>query len=292
VLLNKCKTVVYLSVPTRSLTTTSNMDYQKLLRSALGIAYQAAYVIEDIRVSGDWSKAPKEDGSPLTEADMRANEVIEDGLGNLTGEIPILSEEGVDKSSHVGVPTFWVVDPLDGTKEFVAGRPEYTVNIALVVMGVPVLGVVVCPPTKEAWYGAEGVGAFHKASQYSSPSETRTLPKPSPGETLKATVSRSHANDQTNALLASLFPQNPQVDMTATGSSIKIAWVAQGLVHVYLRNAPTNEWDTAAADAVLRVAGGTIHQFDSENCKPGDLLVYGKPDTTLNPHFLCVSWKE
>ena len=146
------------------------------------------------------------------------------------------------------------------------------------------------PPTKEAWYGAEGVGAFHKASQFSSPSEIRALPKPSPGERLKATVSRSHANDQTNALLASLFPQNPHVDMIATGSSIKIAWVAQGLVHMYLRNAPTNEWDTAAADAVLRVAGGTIYQFDSGNCRPGNLLEYGKPDTTLNPHFLCVSW--
>ena len=220
----------------------------------------------------------KADASPVTEADREAEAIITAGLEKLTPDVPIVGEEAVaaGRIQTVGTEPFWLVDALDGTKEFVKNGTEYTVNIALIENGVPVLGVVHAP-SLGATYWASAAGAF---------AETRTVParrvrvRPQPSEGLTAVVSRSHYTADTTAYLAALRIH----ERRPAGSSLKFCIIAAGEADIYPRFGPTHEWDTAAGHAVLRFAGGSVTKID------GRELLYGKPDFK-NPAFVAVGGK-
>ena len=168
---------------------------------------------------------------------------------------------------------YWLVDPLDGTKEFVKRNGEFTVNIALIEGGSPVLGVVHVPVTGITYYGAEGIGAFKRDSGEDAMQIQVTQPAASP---VRVVGSRSHRGSSLDAFLDNL----DGFEMVAMGSSLKLCLVAEGVADVYFWLGPTSEWDTAAADAVVRAAGGRVVQLD------GTPLAYNKPDSILNPYFL------
>jgi 3'(2'),5'-bisphosphate nucleotidase len=220
-----------------------------------------------------WTKA---DASPLTEADLRADAVIRKGLEKAYPGVFILSEESVSAGAG-GSDTFFLVDPLDGTKEFLKRNDEFTVNIALVCGGQPVVGVVLAPALGELFYGAHGLGAWQRTAVGAVALNTTA---PAPGAALRVMGSRSHGGDALAQWLAKL-----QVDHTfvAAGSSLKFCRIAQGLADIYPRHGPTCQWDTAAAQAVLEQAGGAV--LDAQ----GRPLRYGLDRPMLNPHFIAVA---
>ncbi len=196
----------------------------------------------------------KSDGSPLTEADLAADRVIADGLAALYPDIPALSEE----RASLGRPvqgSFFLVDPLDGTKEFVAGHAEFTVNVALVTDGEPVLGIVGAPALGLCWRGVAGHGAQRLTlapPRRAEPIRSRSLPPI--GQNWVAAVSRSHGDPRTDAFIAA----RPNAERKMLGSAIKFCRVAEGAADIYPRLAPTCEWDIAAGHAVLTAAGGKV----------------------------------
>jgi len=197
----------------------------------------------------------KLDGSPVTEADLSADRIIAEGLARLAPEVPALSEERVDRTKPPYNGSFFLIDPLDGTKEFVAGRDEFTVNLALVTNGVPLLGIIGAPALGLIWRGIVGRGAERLTvgeKCMAEPIHTRRLPKR--GEPWIAAVSRSHLDRRTEAFIAA----RPGAIRKALGSSVKFARVAEGAADIYPRLAPTSEWDIAAGHAVLTAAGGRI----------------------------------
>lgn len=213
----------------------------------------------------------KADHSPLTEADRRAHQRIAAELGRLTPDIPVLSEEGAE---HVRwEDKAWIVDPVDGTKEFLKRSGEFTINIALVQGTQPVLGVVLAPALGTAWVGELGRGAFRLQGGERVPI---SVASPAPAA-LRIVASKDHAGPTVQALLARLSGATT----LSMGSSLKFCLVAEGRADLYLRDGPTMEWDTAAAHAVLRAAGGEVL------CLDGRPLEYGKP-TFRNPHFVAV----
>jgi 3'(2'), 5'-bisphosphate nucleotidase len=251
----------------------------QLLAVALAIARQAGAEINRIYAQTLFAKAPqfvtKSDQSPLTSADLAAHHIIEEGLRLVTPEIEVVSEEGQD-AHGIGreQSIFWLVDPLDGTREFLSGNGEFTVNIALIVQGQPELGVVVVPTTGECFWGGLSFGSFFQGREDQQPvalKVTRSRPNP-----WRVMASRSHLNDSTAALIERLGP----VSLLQAGSSLKFCRMAQGQADIYPRLSPTCEWDTAAAQAVLEGAGG--HVFDLN----GKRLRYGKPEV-LNPSFIA-----
>jgi 3'(2'), 5'-bisphosphate nucleotidase len=205
----------------------------------------------------------KADGSPVTEADLAADRIIAEGLARLAPDIPALSEERVAPGSG-GCPkdcpsVFFLIDPLDGTKEFVAGRNEFTVNLALVADGMPLLGIIGAPALGLIWRGLVGQGAERLVTGHggygSGPAQPiRTRPFPSPGKPWIAAVSRSHGDAATEAFIDA----RPGAIRERLGSAIKLAKVAEGAVDIYPRLAPTSEWDIAAGHAIVRAAGGKV----------------------------------
>jgi len=190
----------------------------------------------------------KGDGSPLTLADRASHDCIQQGLAKLDAGTDILSEEGdIDAFLSRGNEIFWLVDPLDGTKEFIGGLDEYTVNIALIDHGCPVLGVVYAPALGVLWAGGEGTGAYRRAGQGSA-EKIAPVPKQRP-ET--AVVSRSHLSPET----VNFLEKNEIAETSPRGSSVKICAVAEGAADVYPRYGPTCIWDTGAGAAVARAAG-------------------------------------
>jgi 3'(2'), 5'-bisphosphate nucleotidase len=227
--------------------------------------------------------AEKSDGSPLTAADLAAHQIIETGLRRHYPHIPVISEESADKRLAAGQSDFWLVDPLDGTREFLHGNGEFTVNIALFENGVPVLGVVHAPALGRTWLGQRGTGAWrttaHIARQDSSSwasdiAPIRVAPQP---DAVRVVASRSHADARTMELLENI----PQYELVSAGSSLKFCMVAEGSADLYPRLGTTMEWDTAAAQCVLEAAGGKVIKLD------GAALDYCKADWR-NPHFLAV----
>ncbi|SNT61733.1 3'(2'),5'-bisphosphate nucleotidase [Tardiphaga sp. OK246] len=200
----------------------------------------------------------KADGSPVTEADLAADQVIGEGLARLFPGIPSLSEERLHLATPPYAGTLFLIDPLDGTKEFVAGRQEFTVNIALIVDGTPLLGIVGAPALGLIWRGLVGRGAerVELAPDLSirkvTPIQTRTAP--APGATWTAAVSRSHGDQRTEAFIAS----RPGAVRQEFGSALKFCRVAEGQADIYPRLAPTCEWDVAAGHAVVVAAGGKV----------------------------------
>ena len=256
------------------------MEPQILLESIIEISKNAGNSILDIYNDNKKNNKIiiKSDNSPLTLADKKSNDVICKALSKLSIKIPILSEEGskIDYNKRKEWNKFWLIDPLDGTKEFIKKNGEFTVNIALIENGIPILGVVHAPVLNTTWYGAMGKGSF-KIIQNENPKKINVIEKNHSSETIKIVSSRSHAN---NPKLDNYTSQFNNFELIKMGSSIKICLVADGSAHYYPRFGPTMEWDTAAAHAVVKYAGGNIFQIES-NIE----LEYNKSNL-LNPGFL------
>jgi len=218
----------------------------------------------------------KADDSPITRADRAAHEILARRLAAITPDVPMLSEEheaGHARAVRGGWHEFWLVDPLDGTKEFIGRNGEFTVNVALVRDHCPVLGVVAAPALGLTYYAAQGVGAFRREDGGAAePIHVRPAAAP-----LVVVGSRSHRGDSLDGLLARLGPH----ELRPMGSALKICVVAEGGADFYPRLGPTSEWDTAAAQAVVEVAGGAVTTLD------GAPLRYNERDTLLNPHFMA-----
>ncbi len=199
----------------------------------------------------------KQDGSPVTEADHAADRIIADGLARLAPSIPAVSEE---RECPDGLPfrgSFFLIDPLDGTKEYVAGRNEFTVNLALVSDGTPLLGIIGAPALGLIWRGLVGRGAERltiRGSSAEAATAIRTRRLPLPGEPWVAAVSRSHGDARTEAFIDA----RPGATRAELGSAVKFARVAEGAVDIYPRLAPTSEWDIAAGHAIVTAAGGKV----------------------------------
>ena len=244
---------------------------QALLDALLPIARQAGAAIMDIYAT-DFAVRGKADASPVTEADERAEALILPALASLTPDIPIVAEEAAAAGRIPSVgERFWLVDPLDGTKEFINRNGEFTVNIALIENGSPVLGVVFAPALDRLFAGAAGLGAFVEDKGVRRDIVCRT----EPAEGLTVVASRSHGDADA---LASFLAGRKVARQTNAGSSLKLCLVAAGEADVYPRLGRTMEWDIAAGDAVLRAAGGIVRTLD------GPALRYGKADFA-NPHF-------
>ena len=248
----------------------------RLREGAIALAHAAAAAILEV-YRGEFAVAHKDDRSPLTAADLAAHACIVAGLERLAPEIPVLSEE-----SAQDVPTLqrrqwsrmWLVDPLDGTREFIKRNGEFTVNIALIEDGVPVLGVVQAPVTGALWYGQRGHGAFRRDGDSDVAIRTRA-PAAAP---LRVAASRSHRDPRTEAFMARIG----ETETVGIGSSLKFCRLAEGAMDVYPRFGPTSEWDTAAGQCVLEAAGGIV--IDPR----GRPLRYNQRDTILNGDFLAL----
>ena len=249
------------------------MDKQALLPALETLARDAGSAIMEIYGRDDFQVQSKEDQSPLTAADLASHRVLVAGLKALTPDIPILSEESASLpwAERQAWGTYWLLDPLDGTKEFIQRNGEFTVNIALVQDTVPTLGVVYVPAQDALYAGILGLGAWRTRGQ-GAPESIRVRPAP---ETLVVSVSRSHANAETLAVLERLGAHEAR----SVGSALKFCTVAEGEVDFYPRLGPTSEWDTGAAQAVLEAAGGKVVRLD------GAPLRYNTKDSLLNPHF-------
>ena len=233
------------------------------------IAIRAGKEIMRIHTQG-FSQENKEDNSPVTEADLASNELITSELRTLFPEIPIVSEEGEQESS---ANMFFLVDPLDGTKEFINGFPDFTVNIALIENHRPVLGVVHLPLTGETYSGN------HDGAQKSLGDQTWPISVSSREQNLRVVTSRSHLDKETEEFIKGF----ENADVIRAGSSVKFCLIAEGVAEIYPRFGRTMEWDTAAGQAVLEAAGGKVL-----NSKTGQELTYGKPSYE-NPGFVAVS---
>ena len=249
----------------------SMTDALKKICAEAGEAIMKIYNSEDLGVEY------KKDESPLTLADQAANTVICEGLKQLPWQFPIISEENkeIPYEERQHYTYVWLVDPLDGTKEFIKRNGEFTVNIALIHQHQPVMGFVYTPVTDEQYWAIKGEGAYYQAG-----AEIRKLESPSfrmEDTNLGVVCSRSHLNAGTEAFVDAL--QEPV--LVAKGSSLKFLIIAQGGAQLYPRLAPTMEWDTGAAQIVLEEAGGQVLRYDDQHP-----LEYNKPDL-LNPHFVA-----
>jgi len=230
----------------------------------------------------------KTDGSPVTKADAAAEKVILAGLAERFAEIPVVAEESVEAGNLPSVSDcYFLVDPLDGTKEFLKKNGEFTVNIALIEDGRPVFGVVLAPVLGEIfWGGAQG--AFKAVIEAGRMIDIRPISvRTPPLQGLSVLASRSHMSEETSALIDRLTVSQ----ILSVGSSLKLCWIAAGEADLYPRLAPTMQWDIAAGDAVVRAAGGAVVYAQS-----GEDFCYRMPenatkDDLLNPHFLAVSSK-
>lgn len=246
------------------------------------IAHSAGDAIIDIYAQ-DFAVYQKADTSPLTEADLAAHNIILRGLQQCSN-LPILSEESadIDWQQRQSWPAYWLVDPLDGTKEFIKKNGEFTVNIALIEAGVPTLGVVYAPVLKQTYIGVTKQGAYklEDGGQHSIQPRFRAE-----GENWRVVGSRSHQSPKIKQFLASLDDES---ELLVMGSSLKLCLVAEGKAHLYPRLGPTSEWDTAAAQAVVEAAGGKVSIIETPALSPKNapLLRYNQKDSLLNPYFL------
>jgi len=249
-----------------------------LLDPLMAIATDAGAAILEVYQRDDFDVDTKADHSPVTAADRAAHNLIVARLSELTPEIPVFSEEsgGIDYEERRHWSRFWLVDPLDGTKEFINRNGEFTVNIALIEGQQPVLGVVYVPVTGVTYVGGEGVGAFKVENGVRRDIRCRERQQP-----VIMVASRRHGAGQIDVLERLIEKQLGTVEKASMGSSLKLCLVAEGAADIYPRLAPTSEWDTAAAHAVVVAAGGEVVNTAFEP------LLYNKPDI-LNPHFLVL----
>ncbi len=250
------------------------MADKDLREAVIAVARRAAGEILAVYASA-FAVTHKDDRSPLTAADLASHRCIVDGLRALTPDIPVLSEESrdIDIARRREWSTLWLVDPLDGTREFIKRNGEFTVNIALIEDGVATFGVIQQPVTGVLWHGALDGGAFRRDGDAKIPIRVRT-PATMP---LRVAASRSHRDERTQALLDAL----PDSEAVACGSSLKFCRIAEGGIDLYPRFGPTSEWDTAAGQAILEAAGGSV--VDPR----GRPLRYNQRGTLLNGDFLA-----
>ncbi len=261
------------------------------LTDILNVANKAGETIKEVYDS-DFSIEHKEDRSPLTLADTKSNEIIMDGLKRLYPRIPVLSEEGRDipYTERKEWKHFWLVDPLDGTKEFINRNGEFTVNIALIHNGRPVLGVILIPVINVFYFSKNGTESYRLSDNNTNLGDaddkrileiSERLPLAgTPPRPFTVVASRSHMSGETEEFISRLRKKHGKIDIVSSGSSIKLCMVAEGIADLYPRFGPTMEWDTAAGHAIVKGAGGEV--TDTETGEP---LTYNKEDL-LNPWFI------
>lgn len=263
------------------------MRTTQLIEIALHASLKAGNEILEV-YNSEFAVEQKDDKSPLTEADKRGHEAIVKDLKKTN--LPVLSEEGksIDYSDREAWEMFWMVDPLDGTKEFVKRNGEFTVNIALIEKDTPIGGVIYVPVHKTLYIAAPDLGSYKIENV--EPASTKSLselirdgaklPQKVADRPYIVVASRSHMSDETVEFIESVKAQKGEVETMSRGSSLKLCMVAEGAADAYPRYAPTMEWDTAAGDAICRLAGFSVTQYNTETP-----LVYNKKDL-LNPWFL------
>ena len=250
------------------------MDLPELVEPVVALAKEAGDAILEVYAT-DFDVQAKDDESPLTQADMASHRIIDAGLAALTPDIPVISEESglPDFDVRKEWDTYWLIDPLDGTKEFVNRNGEFTVNIALIGDNRPLFGVVHVPVQGKTYTGCEGIGAAVRENDGGSRSIRVARETGTP---VRVVGSRSHRGASLDAFLNKI----EEVEMLPMGSSLKFCVVAEGRADIYPRLGPTSEWDTAAAQAVVEQAGGAVLELD------GRPLAYNAKSDILNPHFL------
>ena len=261
------------------------MNLKQLLVKAINASIEGGHAIMEVYAS-DFAVEHKDDKSPLTLADKNCNEVIEDHLKGT--DIPFLSEEGakITYQERKNWEYSWLVDPLDGTKEFVKRNGEFTVNIALIHNGNPIMGVIYVPVKEELYFAMEGLGSF-KIKQNkiidnleALISSSDKLPIDYQKNNYVIVGSRSHMSAETEVFFQHMKKEHGNVEIIAVGSSLKLCMVAEGKADAYPRYAPTMEWDTGAGHAIAKYAGFSVQQYNTS-----DDVVYNKEDF-LNPWFL------
>lgn len=260
----------------------------KVLEIAIEAAVLAGIKIMEIYDKPHFDKKVKEDNSPLTEADLASNEIINSFLNKT--EYPIISEENKNDgfTKRKQWEYCWIVDPLDGTKEFIKRNGEFTVNIALCKKGIPSLGVIYVPASQELYYGLvtdkkafkTNLGENHKTAFELFNSEDGIYPSESNGNSLRIVGSRSHMNQETLDFIEKKKDEYENIEIVSKGSSLKFCLVAEGKANVYPRFAPTMEWDTAAGQAICMAVGLRVISKDTASN-----LTYNK-ENLLNPHFV------
>jgi 3'(2'), 5'-bisphosphate nucleotidase len=250
------------------------MEIADLIEPVVALSRRAGDAILEVYAT-DFDVQAKDDDSPLTQADMASHRVIDAGLRALTPDLPIISEEsGLPEFSERGQwSRYWLIDPLDGTKEFVKRNGEFTVNIALIDNHRPVLGVVHVPVMNKTYTGCEGAGSTMRLNDDAA---RKIRVAQTSASAVRVVGSRSHRGSSLDAYFEALG----EVEMLPMGSSLKFCVVAEGKADIYPRLGPTSEWDTAAAQAVVEQAGGAVLELD------GQPLAYNTKEDILNPHFL------
>jgi len=247
---------------------------QALLPSVIALADEVGQAIMAIYQNG-FSVTAKADDTPVTEADLCADRIITAGLKKLEPSLPVLSEESLIAaySERIQWPCYWLVDPLDGTREFIRQNDEFTVNIALIAGHHPILGVITQPSTGLCYFAAQGAGAY---KQLKGGAAKVIQSRPCPTDSVVVTVNRSQKQ---NVCLQAFLKEIGSHEVIYRGSSLKSCLVAEGLADVYCRLGPTSEWDTAAAQCIVEEAGGVV--ADTFNRR----LQYNRRETLLNPEF-------
>ncbi|MBU2019903.1 MAG: 3'(2'),5'-bisphosphate nucleotidase CysQ [Bacteroidetes bacterium] len=257
----------------------------ELLHLAIEASLKAGDAILEIYGQDDFQIQNKEDESPLTAADLAANDIIEKIL--IPTGIPLMTEEGgkTPYAERKNWTKLWIIDPLDGTKEFIKRNGEFTVNIALIENEIPILGVVFTPVTKELYFSNKEIGAFKitldaDRSIATILSKAQALPLPSNRDSFVVVASRSHLSPETEVFIEEQKAKYDKVEMLSKGSSLKLCMVAEGSADCYPRFAPTMEWDTAAGQAICLYANCTVINWETKKA-----LLYNK-ENLLNPWFL------
>lgn len=247
----------------------------ELLPRIVSLARKAGEEIMAVYNSPEVEVSYKDDLSPLTQADLASHHAIVQGLEQLTPELPVLSEESecIPYEERLAWEYFWLVDPLDGTKEFLRHSDEFTVNIALIHNATPILGVVYAPAIDKMYFGAGGVGAFRADGDES----IRIQAQPARNGTLRVVASRFHRAE--NETYEQFTGGVANYELVSMGSSLKFCLIAEGSADVYPRTGPTMEWDTAAAQCIVQEAGGSVTDL------AGNPLLYNKP-ILINPGFV------
>lgn len=258
------------------------MDYQSLLELALDVAEKAAIKIMAVYSESDFDVEMKSDNTPLTRADLIAHHSILEALQKVIPEFPILSEESTDIDWAVRKKwqTYWLIDPLDGTKEFVERNDEFTVNIALIQNGKPVVGVVVAPALNLSYFAAKGFGAYKKFDgQQATSINVRPVPEDNGHKHFTLMIGRRSHSQR----LEAVYAKAKHFEKVLLGSSLKICRIAEGNADLYPRFGKISEWDTAAAQCVLEEAGGYVTDLTLQPLK------YNTKESLLNPDLMAWS---